>query len=342
MIQNTGFSGKDLFNKGIIAAGSFNLSLWALNLSRRVSSCDEWVDMVKEELAKASSKGADMLLMPEYACEQWMAFAPPDVKPTEEIAWMSAQALSENVVGKLQQAVKETGVALVAGTIPWPVEGKDNAFTNRTWTLFPDRAPISYDKLVMTPFEKNPDGWVLTTGKELKVYEWRDVRFAQVVCLDVEMPDLSTKLAEKNIDILLVPSMTEKVSGYHRVFDCAKARAVEMMTSVAVVGCVGAPWHGDKPRFGNHGAAAVFIPCEEKLGSTGVLSQTPMKNNTEGNGEVLHISIPVETIRNIRMNKPEAWPGPWSAADVDVSDETTKKPVNAFTDFPTFQFWKTD
>lgn len=332
MTQSTSISGKDAFNRNENATG-FNLSLWALNLSQRIASCDEWIGMVKDELTNAAAKRADILLMPEYACEQWMAFAPSDVKPTQELAWMSAQAISNNVVGKLQDAVKETGVALVAGTIPWPVEGKDNAFTNRTWTLFPDREPIFYDKLVMTPFEKNPDGWTLTTGKELKIYEWRGVRFGQVVCLDIEMPALSTKLAEKNIDILLVPSMTEKASGYHRVFDCAKARAVETMASVAVAGCVGTPWHGDKPRYGNYGGAAVFVPCEELLGSTGVLSQIPGKNISEGNGEILHVSIPVETIRNIRMNKPEAWPGPWNAMHVDVSDEATKKPVTG-TDFP--------
>lgn len=299
---------------------TFSLASWVLNLAHPVASCEDWIGMVKEALAESKAKGMDMLLFPEYACEQWMKFAPADIKPTGELAWMAGQALSHNVIDKLQEAVKETGVALAAGSIPWPVEGKDGAYTNRTWILFPDRDPVVHDKLVMTPFEKSPAGWTLDPGKEVVVFEWRNTRMALVICLDIEMPDLAAKLADKDIDLLLVPSMTEKLSGYHRVFACAKARAIELMLAVGVVGCTGNPWHGDKIRPGNHSGAAVFVPCEEILGFTGLFGEIPVMNKAEGKGPILFSKdIPVGLIRRLRTKGAEAWPGPWDAGHVKIS-----------------------
>lgn len=298
---------------------SFNLAHWVYNLEHPTNSCAEWVTMVGETLLEAKAEGMDMLLMPEYACEQWMKFAPPSLQRTEELAWMADQAVSHDVVGQLQKAVNESSVALVAGTMPWPVEGK-NALTNRAWILRPETSAISYDKLVMTPFEKNPAGWVLSTGDTVKVFEWKGVRIALVICLDIEMPALVAKLANENIDLLLVPSMTEKLSGYHRVFDCAKARAVELMTCVGVVGAIGNPWHGDIPRPGNYSGAALYLPCEEKLGSTGVFASIPVSNKAIGKGPVLYSrNIPVGIVRELRKQGAEAWPGPWDADHIKIS-----------------------
>ena len=300
---------------------SFNLAHWVFNLEYPANSCAEWIALVRETLLEARAEGMDMLLIPEYACEQWMKFASASVQKTEELAWMAGQAIANDVVGQLQNVVNETGVALVAGTMPWPVEGDAKAFTNRAYILFPDRPAITYDKLVMTPFEKNPAGWVLTTGDTVKVFEWRGLRIALVICLDVEMPSLATKLAKENIDLLLVPSMTEKLSGYHRVFDCAKARAVELMACVGVVGAIGNPWHGDTPRPGNYSGAALYLPCEEKLGSTGIFTSIPVANKAAGKGPVLYSrDIPVGIVRDLRRQGAEAWPGPWDAGHVTVSE----------------------
>jgi predicted amidohydrolase len=297
---------------------TINLALWVANMALSPRGLEDWAETVKGLLRDAAKKGSALLVAPEYISEQWMSFAPKGIKATEEVGWMAAQA--QKVLPALQDAVKETGVALLAGTMPWPKEG-GNGYTNRAWLLFPDRKAVYHDKLVMTPFEMDPNDWYLETGKTVRIFEWRGVRMAVIICLDVEMPALCNRLAEHHIDLLLVPSMTEKLSGYSRVFGCAKARAIELMTAVAAVGSTGASVSHGAARQGHHGGAAVYIPCEEAFGYTGIHAEIPVANEQAGAGRVLYAdAVPVGRIRAIRKGKPEVWPGPWSAGHLDIKE----------------------
>src|SRR3546814_13551925 len=67
--------------------------------------------------------------------------------------------------------------------------------------------------------------------------------------------------------------MTAKLSGYSRVFSCAKARAIELLCAVAATGVIGrAPGSTQNPT--NVSACAVYLPCEPSLGMDGVLGPT--------------------------------------------------------------------
>jgi predicted amidohydrolase len=173
----------------------------------------------------------------------------------------------------------------------------------------------------MTPAEKDPAGWHFEPGNTVHIFEWRGLRLCLIICLDVEMPHLAHTLSTEDIDLLIVPSMTSKLSGYHRVFTCARARAVELMTAVAVVGCVGAAKDADGTlRESYHGGAAVYIPAEEIFGSTGVFSDLPVHTTADHAGEILiSRDIPVGAIRALRHGKPEAWPGPFQADHITVT-----------------------
>ena len=106
--------------------------------------------------------------------------------------------------------------------------------------------------------------------------------------------------------------MTEKLSGFHRVFGCARARAVELMTTVCVVGCIGRAGHPNaRP---NVGGAAAYLPCEESLGATGVAAEIPAAAACDGPGPLLIArDLPLGRIRALRAAGAEAWPGAWSA-----------------------------
>lgn len=291
---------------------ALSIAHWVTNLSRPVSSLDDWCAMVEGVLARFAGKKCDILLLPEYVTEQWMSFSPAALKPGDELGWIAGQA--EKVIPRLQAAVKRTGVALVAGTMPWRA-GKGR-ITNRAWMLFPDRKAVFHDKLVLIPSEQAKGGWNLATGDAVRTFRWRGFNLAMLICLDIEMPALSNRLADRDIDLLLVPSMTEKPSGYHRVFSCARARAVELMTAVAVVGCIGGSLKKGKRRTQCHGGAAVYVPAEEAFGYTGVFAEIPVHGTVpkKGIGKImLARDIPVGRIRAVRRGKPEVWPGPWSA-----------------------------
>lgn len=298
-----------------MSTGTITVAHWAMNYSQPLASIDAWLKLVEEKMAEAAAQKADILMLPEHLAEHWMHFAPANVKLAEETGWMADTAAK--VWPKLQTLSQQTGVALVAGSTAWRHEETGNC-RNRSWMFFPDRAPVFHDKLVLTPSEKDPlDGWLFETGDVLNVFEWRGLRLSLVICLDIEMPALAHKMAGLDIDLLLVPSMTTKVAGYNRVYNCARARAVELMTAVAVVGNVGGAKKGGKARETYQSGAAVYIPSEALFGHTGIFSELPLHGTAEGTGHVLYSrNIPVMDIRAVRHGQAEAWPGPWDADHV--------------------------
>jgi predicted amidohydrolase len=297
---------------------TLTIAHWVANYGTVVKSAQEWCAVLESQLDRAKAEGADVLLIPEYISESWLHYAPADLPPTDEVKWMAGQSLIVQPV--LQDLVKKTGVALVAGSMPWPHES-GQGFTNRAWFLFPDRNSAFHDKLVMTPFEKDPASWELEVGKVVKIIEWRGFRLAILICLDIEMPILSCKMSTLDIDLIFVPSQTEKPSGYHRVFGCAKARAVEMLTALAVVGCVGSPTLAGKKRNTYNSGASLYLPCEEVFGYTGIWAEIPVTPGKDLPGEMLiSRDVPLGKIRAIRHGKPEVWPGPWNADGVKITE----------------------
>ena len=301
-----------------MTAQTLTIAHWVANFSHAVISLEDFAQLVTHQLETARDAKADILLAPEHISEYWMPFAPQNLPPTSENSWVADQAAL--ALPLLQDAVNKTGVALVAGSCSFLHETTREC-RNRSWMLFPDREPIFHDKLVMTPAEKDSAGWHFEPGNTVNIFDWRGLRLCLIICLDVEMPHLAHTLSTEDIDLLLVPSMTTKMSGYHRVFTCARARAVELMTAVAVVGCVGAAKDPDGTlRETYHGGAAVYIPAEEVFGNTGVFSDLPGHTTAADAGEILiSRDIPVGAIRALRHGKPEAWPGPFNADHITVT-----------------------
>lgn len=298
-----------------------SLALWATNLARPLNGIAAWAAAVDAKLAEAREAGADLLVMPEYACEQWLTFAPEGLAPSEEIPWMADQA--GEALAAIAPLPARHGVALLAGSMAVRVEAHENGaspFRNRAHLLLPDGRVYRQDKLCLTPAERNPEAWHLGTGSRVEIVPWRGLRLATLICLDIELPALAARLAPLALDLILTPSMTGKRAGHHRVFGCAKARAVELQCAVAAVGCVGvaAP---SKERPTNVGGAAVFLPCEESLGHEGLAARLPAFEQADDEGPLLFArDLPIPTIRALRDGAAEVWPGAWTAEAVTLHE----------------------
>ncbi len=291
---------------------SFRLALWAVNLGRGAAGLDDWLARVEARAREAAAAGARLLLMPEYASEAWLGFKPAGLLPTGEIAWLAG--IADAALPGLQAIARRCDIALLPGTMPWAVAG---GFRNRAWLILPDGELVAQDKLCLTPFERDPDSWMLAPGDRLRLFTLDGWRCAVLVCLDVEMPALACLLAPLQLDLVLVPSMTDATSGHGRVFGCAKARAVELMCAVACSGVVGsAPGSTQNPR--NVSGNAVYLPCEPALGSTGVLLSTPVTDGCAGEEPFDVVDVPLGAIRAIRAGGGEVWPGAWSAVGVEI------------------------
>ncbi len=302
------------------APTSFTLALWATNLSTPLSGLGAWAAHVEAKMAEAAAAGAKLLVMPEYAAEAWLSFKPEGLTSDKEIAWMAGQAPS--ALELLRELPARHGIGLLAGTMPWPVDAKKGGgFSNRAWLLLPDGRAIAQDKLSLTPGEQEPDYWNLTPGDKLHIVEWAGLRIATLICLDVEMPALSVLLAPHAPDLLLVPSMTHRLSGYSRVSSCAKARAVELVCAVGTAGVIGRS-PGTTLNFSNVGACALYLPCEPSLGMHGVLEAIPPLAEHEADGPLmLAHDIPFGEIRRLRETAAEVWPGAWRADHVTLVED---------------------
>ncbi len=303
---------------------TLTVALWATSLAPPLNGIDAWAARLDAQMAEAREAGARLLVMPEYACEQWLSFAPADLPPAQEIAWMAAQAPA--ALAAARALARTHDMALVAGTMPAAIGNGAAEHRNRAWLALPDGRLFAQDKLVLTPSEKDPAAWLLTPGDRVAVIEWTGLRLAVLICLDIEMPALAARLAPLDLDLVLVPSMTAGRAGYHRVFDCAKARAIELQAIVCAVGAIGAP-ERLLGRETNCSGAAAFVPCEPALGDTGLAASIGPWHDVAGPGPMLIArDLPIDRARAARRGGAEVWPGAWSAEHIVIEDPAGGSP----------------
>jgi predicted amidohydrolase len=293
------------------------VALWAKSMAPRLNGVDAWVAEIATELERVRDEGVDLLVLPEWSAAQWLGFAPAQLAGTAEIAWMAEQHI--RALDAIAPAVARTGVALCAGTMPVCIANSE--YRNRSFLLLPDGRRFVQDKLSLTPTERDTAGWWLEPGDTVQIVDWRGLRLAQIVCLDIEQPALAQRLAPLDLDLILVPTMTARPSGYHRVLNCARARAVELMLPVAMAGSVGLRHAPSGPPEPNFGGAAVALPCEPAMGFDGRHADLAPMAETPGPGPVLIArDIPVGACRRLRRGGAEVWTGPWSADRLRIDE----------------------
>lgn len=292
---------------------TYKIGLLSLNLGFAPKSVEEFTDQIDTVMRRAAANGVQLLMLPEYAVEACLAFKPEGMKPTEEIPFLAKCAAEFREL--ISALPRRYGLHVCLGS--FPVDRGEGRYTNTSVLLKRDGQVIEQDKLCLTPGEKDGDSWLLEPGTDLKVFELDGLKVAILICLDVEMPAHSILLAKSNLDLLLVPSMTERLAGFHRVYDCAKARAVELMTSVAVCGVIGAA-KGTTQNETNFSGAALFVPCEEELGHHGIGTFVDPVDGADGQHIYSEASVPVGTVRQLRAGGAEVWPGSWTADHVTL------------------------
>lgn len=295
---------------------TLSLAMWAANLQVPTLSLPSWVGWIDARMGELRDQGCHMFVLPEFACGQWLSFAPPDLALTEQVPWLAQLATQAfPLLGSLAAKHK---MALLAGTMPFAVKAEH--YTNRAYLFLPDGTSHAQDKLCLTPSEQNPEGWMLQPGSELRVIEWQGIRLIIAICLDIEFTDLWHRIGTEDVDLVLVPAKTDKLSGYSRVFGCAYARAIELQAIVCAVGAIGSPL--GHPAYDTvMGGASVFAPPDETINITGVLATLEPKVAASAASPFLFVrDIPIQAVRNIRHGAAEAeiWPSSWSADHVQI------------------------
>ena len=129
-----------------------------------------------------------------------------------------------------------------------------------------------------------------------RVFETALGRIGVAICYDSEFPLLVRAQAEAGAEIVLIPSCTEFVSGYHRVRTAALARALENTCVTVLSPTVGdAPWSPAIDR--NAGAAGVFVPADHGFSDTGVLAEGALNRP-----QWVYADVDLERLRRLKAS----------------------------------------
>jgi predicted amidohydrolase len=285
---------------------------------------EAWAAKVDRWVAEGVEQGAELLVFPEYAALEQAACFGRTVSQDLSASLVKVAEQSEARVAHHQALAKKYKVHILAGS--GPVQNTDGHFVNVAQLVTPDGRVGAQEKLMMTPFERE---WGVSAGSAINVFQTDVGCLAIAICYDVEFPLIARAMAEAGAEVLLVPSCTERHSGYNRVRTGALARALENTIVTVQAPTVGeADW---SPAVDvNVGAAGIYVPAEFGVSDTGVIAQGGLSTH-----QWVTASVDLQRLRRVRgsgeMRNFSDWsrqPGARSFnVDVDVIDLRARVPA---------------
>jgi predicted amidohydrolase len=226
-----------------------------------------WRDKIARWVAEGAATGAEVLVFPEYAAIEQAAALGENVYGDLDATLKAVADLEADRVGLHRELAARHGVFILVGS--GPARKGEGRYVNAAQLVTPKGGVGVQEKLIMTPFETD---WGISAGTQARVFDTALGRIGVAICYDSEFPLLARAMAEAGAEMLLVPSCTERLSGYHRVRTGARARALENQIAAIVSPTVGdALWSPAVDR--NTGAAGVYVPSESTVSDTGILAQ---------------------------------------------------------------------
>lgn len=216
---------------------------------------------------RAKEQGADLLLCPEYACVELGAALAGNRSADEATELRAMVEAAPAILDAMRGAARAAGLWLCPGTLP--MRGGAGVI-NRAPLIRPDGAVAFQDKRMMTRFEA--ERWGVASGAPPSVFDTPWGRIGIAICYDAEFPKLVRAQVEQGAWLVLVPSCTDSLHGFHRVRIGARARAMENQCFVAMAPTVGG-FAASAALDENHGSAAIFGPVDHPFRDDGVVAE---------------------------------------------------------------------
>jgi predicted amidohydrolase len=299
------------------AKANVKVEAWTFDVGDAGKTIDSFAEHVMHQVETAWAGGADIVLLPEYLWAALEPFLPKDAD-MEDIA----KVVWGDLMPKLKQRLSRKGKHAVLGTAPWSDPTNKHLY-NRA-IIFSDGRLLHQDKLFLTPWEHE-----FRAGKELYVFEMSGLRVAIVICLDIEVPEISSRLRGLNIDLLLVPSATETMYGSERVTRCASARAIELGCAVLVCPLVGTC---DSNMVNlNLGKLAMYLPAQQSFDA---YDRTEDSRLVHQGWHALRVDVPRTIIQDTHRRRHETNPSQLSvnlSPDEVQIDQSARVPTKKVT-----------
>ncbi len=215
----------------------------------------------------AVAQDANFLMFPEYFSMELASLFDESVYHSLSEQLVAIQTLLEGFTELYSRLAGKHGLYIQSGT--FPVQQTDGSYHNRAFLFRPDGSRDYQDKLMMTRFEN--EVWHISAGKEIRTIATDFGRIGISICYDSEFPAIARRQVEAGAGLILVPSCTDTLAGYHRVRIGCQARALENQCFVVQSPTVGkAEW--SEAVDVNCGRAGFFTPVDRGYPEDGVLA----------------------------------------------------------------------
>ena len=221
-------------------------------------------DKITQWVATAAREDAKLLVFPEYFSLEITSIFGEAVYTSLPLQLEQLQRTFADFLALFRELAQTHRVFICAGSYPVQEDGR---YYNRSYFFWPNGHCDFQEKLQMTRFEN--ERWHISGGRGLKVFATDYGSIAINVCYDSEFPLLARNQVEQGADVILVPSCTDTLAGFHRVKIGCQARALENQCYVVQSPTVGdCTW--SEAVDTNVGVAAVYTPVDHGFPANGV------------------------------------------------------------------------
>jgi predicted amidohydrolase len=218
-------------------------------------------------VGEAARAGAQLLMFPEYGSVELTSTLPDAQRGALARELRALSQLLEPMLAVFTELARKHGLYILSPSFPTDAGAR---YHNRAHLHGPGGQLGYTEKRQMTRFEH--EQWGVSAGGVSRVFATELGVLGVAICYDSEFPLLVRRQVAAGAELILVPSCTDTLAGFHRVEISCRARALENQCYVAQSPTVGdAPW--SIPLDHNVGAAGVFGPVEQSLFPTGVVAQ---------------------------------------------------------------------
>ncbi len=232
---------------------------------REMHSVAELLQQVEYFIDALSDYRCDVALFPEFFNAPLMGLQ-KHRNSVDAIRFLAG--FTEQICEEISKLAVSYNINVAAGSMP-VIE--DEELYNVAYLCKRDGGIEAQYKLHPTPSEKKD--WIMQGGDSLRLFDTDFGRLGILICYDVEFPELARLLADKEMQILLVPFWTDTKNGYLRVRRCAQARAIENECYVAIAGSI-----GNLPKVDSvdiqYGQSAVFSPSDFAFPHDAIMAET--------------------------------------------------------------------
>jgi predicted amidohydrolase/ribosomal protein S18 acetylase RimI-like enzyme len=234
---------------------------------RRVSTFEEFLEMVGYFVDVAADYRSDFVVLPELFSLQLLSMEDQELTPAQAIEALTKYR--DPLRDALRDMAIRYNINIIGGS--HPTKMPNGRVENICYVCLRNGEVHEQPKIHPTPNEVY--WWNIEGGHTLHAVDTDCGPIGVLICYDAEFPELARHLADQGVNIIFVPFCTDERQSYLRVRYCAQARAVENQCYVVMSGNV-----GNLPNVHNmdiqYAQSCILTPCDFAFARDGIAADT--------------------------------------------------------------------